>query len=79
MVRGLDVAGNIRASGAGRKMFLDIPFYRTGVYTNNPVKTEEWCARRDSNLRRFAGVSEAGARSRNPELGGILKAAEIRR
>src|SRR6266852_5210629 len=22
-------------SGAGRKMFLDIPFYRTGVYTNN--------------------------------------------
>jgi hypothetical protein len=30
-----DVAGNIRASGAGRKMFLDIPFYRTGVYTNN--------------------------------------------
>ena len=26
-----------------------------------------WRARRDSNLRRFAGVSEAGARSRNPE------------
>ena len=28
-----------------------------------------WCARRDSNLRRLAGVSEAGARSRNPEPG----------
>ena len=23
-------------------------------------KGENWCARRDSNLRRFAGVSEAG-------------------
>jgi hypothetical protein len=34
MVRGLDVAENIRASGAGRKMFLDIPFYRTGVNTS---------------------------------------------
>ena len=29
MVRGLDVTENIRASGAGRKMSLDIPFYRT--------------------------------------------------
>jgi hypothetical protein len=34
MVRGLDIAENIRASGAGRKMFLDIPFYRTGDYTS---------------------------------------------
>jgi len=34
MVRVLDVAENIRASGAGRKMFLDIPFYRTGVNTH---------------------------------------------
>ena len=34
MVRGLDVAENIRAPGAGRKMFLDIPFYRTGDYTH---------------------------------------------
>ncbi len=34
-----------------------------------PSKLSEsvWRARRDSNLRRFAGVSEAGARSRNPE------------
>ena len=31
------------------------------------AKTEEWCALRDSNLRRIAGVSAAGARSRNPE------------
>jgi hypothetical protein len=32
-------------------------------------ETEEgiWRARRDSNLRRSAGVSAAGARSRNPE------------
>ena len=29
MIRGLDVAENIRTSGAGRTMFLDIPFYRT--------------------------------------------------
>jgi len=36
MVTGLDVAENIRASGAGRKMFLDIPFYRTGVFAQNP-------------------------------------------
>jgi len=35
--RGLDVAENIRASGRGRKMFLDIPFYRTGVNTHNPI------------------------------------------
>jgi hypothetical protein len=28
---------NIRASGAGRKMFLDIPFYRTGVYTHSRI------------------------------------------
>jgi hypothetical protein len=26
---GLDIAATIRVSGGGRKMFLDIPFYRT--------------------------------------------------
>jgi hypothetical protein len=36
MVRGLDVAEIYPRSGAGRKMFLDIPFYRTGVYTHDP-------------------------------------------
>jgi hypothetical protein len=30
---GLDIAATIRVSGGGRKMFLDIPFYRTGVPT----------------------------------------------
>src|SRR6266403_397889 len=31
------------------------------------VRWGRWCARRESNLSRFAGVSEAGARRRNPE------------
>jgi hypothetical protein len=31
------------------------------------ARTKRWCARRDSNLRRLGGVSEAGASCRNPE------------
>ena len=43
---------------------------RHSTFRNNQLATSNgriWSALRDSNLRRFAGVSEAGARSRNPE------------
>ncbi len=40
---------------------------RPGVLTDNAMIASDNRARRDSNLRLFTGVSEAGARSRNPE------------
>ena len=43
------------------------PHSRGSEWWPHAKSLEEWCARRVSNLRRNAGVSEAGARSRNPE------------
>jgi hypothetical protein len=53
-------------SGAGAA--AEIPSLARDLSAERMLK-ENWRARRDSNLRRFAGVSGAGARSRNPEPG----------
>ncbi|MGD0975940.1 MAG: hypothetical protein ABR866_17770, partial [Candidatus Korobacteraceae bacterium] len=39
---GLDIAATIRVSGGGRKMFLDIPFYRTGVRSSPQQRRCTW-------------------------------------
>src|SRR5271165_3784016 len=48
-----------RATAVGGRQATRVLMLRAGQ--------ELWCRRRDSNLSRFAGVSEAGAHRRNPE------------